>query len=99
MSLAARSALPPKPTEPPRAAKLTYKDARRLEELDRLMPRLQAEIVDLGKALEDPGLYLRDPAAFERTSGALEAARVRLASAEEEWLQLEEKREEMAKLV
>ncbi len=98
-SAPARSALPPKPTEPPRAAKLTYKDARRLEELDRLMPRLQAEIVDLGKALEDPGLYLRDPAAFERTSGALEAARVRLASAEEEWLQLEEKREEMAKLV
>jgi ATP-binding cassette subfamily F protein uup len=43
--------------------------------------------------LADPGLYARDPAAFGRTSQDLEAARTSLAEAEDEWLELETRRE------
>ena len=46
----AQKAAPPAARPAKAATKLSYKDQRRLEELDRLMPRLQAEIV----ALEAP---------------------------------------------
>jgi ATP-binding cassette subfamily F protein uup len=88
----------PKPAEPPAAAaaakpaKLTYKDARRLEEIEGLMPRLQAEIAAHEKTLEDPGLYARDPKTFDRIMKAVQTAQATLASVEEEWLALEEKR-------
>jgi ATP-binding cassette subfamily F protein uup len=86
-------------TPPPRAApgapvrKLSYKDARRLEELDALMPRLQAEIAAGDAALTESDLYARDPARFDKIMRATAAARARLAAAEEEWLGLEERRE------
>ena len=78
------------------AVKLSYKDQRRLEELDSLMPRLQAEIAAGERALEDAGLYARDPKGFDRIMTALDTARRTLAAAEEEWLSLEEKREALA---
>jgi ATP-binding cassette subfamily F protein uup len=74
-------------------AKLSYKDQRRLEELDGLMPKLHDEIARHEHALADAGLYARDPAGFDRTMKALDAARAKLAASEEEWLALEEKRE------
>jgi ATP-binding cassette subfamily F protein uup len=79
---------PPKPQ-----TKLSYKDQRRLEELDGLMPKLHAEIAAHEKTLEDAGLYARDPKGFDKIMAALTAARARLAASEEEWLTLEEKRE------
>ena len=54
---------------------------------------MPAKVAALEAALADPGLYSRDPAGFERYSRALEAARAQLAAAEEEWLELEERRE------
>jgi ATP-binding cassette subfamily F protein uup len=88
----------PAPAPPPKAAparptKLTYKEQRRLEELDRLIHELPGKIATLESALHDPELYARDPAAFDRFSRALDAARDQLAGAEEEWLSLEERRE------
>ncbi len=88
---APRAAAPEK-----RPAKLSYKDQRRLEELDGLMPRLHAEIAALEKRLEDAGLYARDPKAFQATMTALDKTRATLAAAEEEWLALEEKKEALA---
>jgi ATP-binding cassette subfamily F protein uup len=83
---------------PARAAtKLTYKDQRRLEELDKAMPRLSDEIVTLEARLEDAGLYARDRKTFEATMKRITAARTELADAEEEWLELEERREALAK--
>ncbi len=82
-----------KPTEGPRPAKLSFKDTHRLRELDALMPKLAAEIAAHEKTLEDTGLYARDPKGFDRIMKALDAARAQLASAEGEWLALEEKRE------
>ncbi|MFA7262033.1 MAG: ABC-F family ATP-binding cassette domain-containing protein [Caulobacter sp.] len=75
------------------AAKLTYKDQRRLEELDALVHRLPDEIARLEAALADPALYSRDPAGFDKIMKAGEKARADLAAAEDEWLALEEKRE------
>jgi ATP-binding cassette subfamily F protein uup len=76
-----------------RPAKLSYKDQRRLAELETLTHELPGKIATLETALADPQLYARDPAGFERLSRALEAARTQLGAAEEEWLMLEEQRE------
>ena len=79
----------------PRAAKLSYKDSRRLQELETLMPRLQAEIKGHEKVLEDAGLYGRDPKRFDQVMKALDNARSTLAASEIEWLALEGKRESL----
>jgi ATP-binding cassette subfamily F protein uup len=74
-------------------AKLTYKDQRRLAELEGLIHDLPGKIAKLEADLGDPGLYTRDPAAFERLTRSLHSAQSELAAAEEEWLALEERRE------
>ena len=75
------------------AAKLSYKDQRRLAELEGLIHELPGKLSALEAGLADPALYGRDPAGFERLSQALEAGRARLAAAETEWLELEGRRE------
>jgi ATP-binding cassette subfamily F protein uup len=87
----------PAPAARPAAAatKLSYKDQRRLAELEALIHELPGKIATLEGGLADPALYGRDPAGFERLSRALELAREQLAAAEEEWLTLEERREAM----
>jgi ATP-binding cassette subfamily F protein uup len=89
---APKSAAPPPAPTTPKPGKLTYKDARRLEEIEKAMPRLQAEIEMHDAALHDPGLYARDPKGFDRIMKASTDARASLAAMEEEWLELEEKR-------
>jgi ATP-binding cassette subfamily F protein uup len=79
------------------SSKLGYKDLRRLEELDRLMPLRQAEIADLEAAMADPGLFVKQPAEFARKAARLEAARCELESHELEWLALEEKRDTLGR--
>ena len=79
-----------------RPAKLTYKDQRRLEELDALMPKLTAQIATLEERLHDAGLYARDPKGFDRLMADLDKTRATLAASEEEWLGLEEKKEALA---
>lgn len=79
------------------AFKLSYKEARRLEELERLMPERQEEIVALEDQMADSALFSRDPKAFHARANRLAAARSELASHEAEWLALEEKREALAR--
>ena len=74
------------------AAKLSYKDARRLEELEGLLVTLPEQIARHDAVLADPDLYARDPAAFDRAMRAADKARSDLESAELEWLELEEKK-------
>ena len=88
------SALGPRPP-----SKLTYRDARRLEELDALMASLAADIARLERSMADAGFYARDPAGFTATLKAIDTARARLLASEEEWLALEEKREGLAQPV
>ncbi|WP_333591529.1 ABC-F family ATP-binding cassette domain-containing protein [Brevundimonas sp.] len=87
---AARTSPPKKPS------KLSYKDARRLEELEGLLASLPDAIAKHDAALADPDLYARDPKAFDRAMTAAAKARSDLESAELEWLELEEKRENLA---
>jgi len=75
------------------SAKLSYKDQRRLEELEKLVHDLPGEIAKLETKLEDAGFYARDPVGFDKLMKTLDAARTRLSEGEEEWLALEEKRE------
>ena len=90
---AAREAAREEAASGKRQTKLTYKDQRRLEELEGLTVSLPKDIARLETSLADPALYTRDPASFQKTSAALDAARAKLAASEEEWLALEEKRE------
>ncbi|MFI5018265.1 MAG: ABC-F family ATP-binding cassette domain-containing protein, partial [Dongiales bacterium] len=91
------------PTNPgaerrPRAAqRLSYKEQRELDGLPREIDRLHGELATLEKALADPGLYGRDRAGYETNAARLAAAKQALAAAEERWLELEHKREELAK--
>jgi ATP-binding cassette subfamily F protein uup len=89
----AAPAPPPKPEPARAAAKLTYKDQRRLTELETLIAETPAITAALEARLADAGLYGRDPAGFQKLSRDLDDARARLAAAEEEWLALEERRE------
>ena len=84
---------PARVEEPKRATKLSYKDQRRLEELEKLVAELPGQIAELEAKLDDSGLYARDPAGFGRIMKSLDAARDKLAASEDEWLALEEKRE------
>jgi ATP-binding cassette subfamily F protein uup len=89
----------PAPAPAPAAkkpVKLTYKDQRRLEELDALIAKLPGDIAALEQKLEDPGLFARDPKGFDKIMGNAAHMRKTLAAAEEEWLALEEKREGLA---
>jgi ATP-binding cassette subfamily F protein uup len=88
----APKAAPPR-AEPARPTKLSYKDQRRLAELDAVLAALPETITELELKLADSGLYARDRAGFERLSAALDKARADLAAAEEEWLELESRRE------
>jgi ABC transport system ATP-binding/permease protein len=76
--------------------KLSFKDEHRQKEIDALIPKLQAEIARLEKALADPALYSRDPKAFNAKSDRIGAARAEAEAAEMEWLEIEEKRETLA---
>jgi ATP-binding cassette subfamily F protein uup len=90
----ARPAAAPVRAAPPKAAtKLSFKDQRRLAELEALVHELPAKIAALEAGLADPGLYGRDPAGFDRLSRALAEAQRQLTDAEEAWLALEERRE------
>ncbi|MEW5685106.1 MAG: ABC-F family ATP-binding cassette domain-containing protein [Pseudomonadota bacterium] len=83
----------PAPAAPKVAAKLSYKDQRRLAELETLIADLPGKMATLETALADPGLYARDPTAFDRFGRALATAKDQLSAAEEEWLELEARRE------
>jgi ATP-binding cassette subfamily F protein uup len=89
------SAAPSQPKGP--TSKLSYKEARRLEELDRLMPERQDEITSLEDAMADSSLFTKDPKAFHARANRLAAVRNELAALEAEWMALEEKRETLAR--
>jgi len=76
--------------------KLSFKDQHRLKELDALIHALPADIAAHESLLADARFYARDPSGFDSTMKALDAARAKLEAAEEEWLELEGKREALA---
>ncbi len=81
--------------QPKTAARLSFKDKHALETLPKRIAALQAEIERLQAVLDDTELYTRDPVAFEKAVAALGKADADRADAEDEWLALELKREEL----
>lgn len=77
----------PRPTSKP---KLSFKQSHRLETLPAEMERLEAEIAKLEQLLADPDLFTREPNKFNKATQALVERQEKLASAEEEWLELAE---------
>ncbi|GGB23473.1 ATP-binding protein [Tistrella bauzanensis] len=78
------------------AQKLSFKEARELDELPKRMAVLEKELAALAAKMGDPALYTRDPAAAQAAADRASAARAELDAAEERWLELEEKREAIA---
>ncbi len=72
--------------------KLSYKDQRRLEECEALMPTLAADIAALEASLAGPDAYAKGQAAFDALIKALAAKKQALDEAEADWLALEDKR-------
>ena len=76
--------------------RLVFKDKHALETLPKTIAKLQAEMKKLQVKLDDPTFYARDRAAFEKVTAALGGLQREIATAEEQWLELEILREEIA---
>ncbi len=75
--------------------KLSFKEQHALSTLPGRIDSLREKCAKLHRVLDDPQLYARDPAGFAKASEAFAAAEADLSTAEEEWLELEIKREEI----
>jgi ATP-binding cassette subfamily F protein uup len=84
------------PENPRAARKLSYKEERKLSELEALVPRLETEIAALEAKLADANFYTADSKAFAAAIARLDAARAEKDAAETQWLELEERRQLLA---
>jgi ATP-binding cassette subfamily F protein uup len=82
----------------PSAAKrrLLFKEKHALETLPKTIAELQAEAAKLQARLDDPQFYTRDRNGFEKATASLGAIQLKIAAAEEQWLELEILREELS---
>jgi ATP-binding cassette subfamily F protein uup len=91
---------PDPPASPPpqwrRPAKLSYRDQRRLEQLEALMPKLRDRINQLEASLSDADAFARDACAFQNAVADLQEARNAVEAAETEWLEIELRREALS---
>jgi len=96
-TVAAPVAARPKVEAAPRVTtkRMTFKDRHALETLPARIAALETKVAKLTAVLDDPDLYRRNPARFAETTASLEATRNELAAAEEQWLELEMRREEL----
>jgi ATP-binding cassette subfamily F protein uup len=76
--------------------KLSFKEKHALEALPKAIAQLNTEASALSARLEDPTFYARDRSGFEQASEQLGDLHRKIAAAEEQWLELEILREELA---
>jgi ATP-binding cassette subfamily F protein uup len=69
--------------------KLSYKDARELEQLPALIETLEQQVAALTEAMNDPAFYQRDSAAMTAHTAALGDAQARLDAAFARWSELD----------
>ena len=79
--------------KPAPKAKLSFKEQHALATLPKKMDELRDKRTKLQTLLDDPELYAREPAKFAKASEMLGGVETELAAAEEEWLELEIRRE------
>jgi ABC transport system ATP-binding/permease protein len=88
---------PPVAAEAPLAKRrMTFKDKHALETLPKTVAALQEDMRKLQTKLDDPQFYARDRAGFEKVSAQVGELQQQIAVAEEQWLELEILREELA---
>ena len=75
--------------------KLGFAEKHALDTLPAAMAALTQEIAGLQARLSDSALYARDPDGFVKLSSRLSEAQGELAAAEERWLELEMRREDI----
>jgi ATP-binding cassette subfamily F protein uup len=75
--------------------RLNFNEKHALETLPKTIAKLQADIANYQKILDDPDLYNNDRRKFDETSIAIAAAQQELTAAEDRWLELEMLREEI----
>ena len=85
----------PSPKKKGSKGKLSFKHKHVLESLPGKMEALQVTISTLQKTINNPQLYIKNPAEFERCALSLQQHETELASMEEQWFDLEMKREEI----
>src|SRR5664279_3472729 len=76
--------------------KMKFKEKHALETLPKTMAALNQKANELQDKLDDPQFYIRDRAGFEKVTTDLAETQRKLAAAEEQWLELEILREELA---
>ncbi|WP_233840938.1 ATP-binding cassette domain-containing protein [Dyella sp. 2HG41-7] len=69
--------------------KLSYKDARELEQLPARIEQLEADIAARAEAMNDPSFYQQDSAAIQRANDALAKVQAELEIAYARWSELE----------
>ena len=93
----AKEAAPaPTPQQPPGKRRLSFKEKHALETLPKTIADLKTQAEQLQDKFADPNFYERDRQAFEKTTAALGDLQQKIAAAEEQWLELEILREELA---
>lgn len=75
--------------------KLSYKDQRLLDRLSVDMPRLEKQIQTREAELSDPDLFAKNPEKFSEIADQLEKDKNTLETMEEQWLELELKRDSL----
>jgi ATP-binding cassette subfamily F protein uup len=88
---AAKSPAPVAATAPAATAKrkLSYKDARELEQLPARIEMLEKTLVELAAAMNDPGFYQRGPDGIVSHNASLAAAQAELDAAYARWAALD----------
>lgn len=69
--------------------KLSYKDARELEQLPARIEQLEADVAARAEAMNDPSFYQQDNAAIQRANDAMAKVQAELESAYARWSELE----------
>ena len=87
---------PDAPQQPQRKRKLSFNEKHLLETLPKTISGLHDEAGALQRKLDDPTFFSRDRVAFEQATTALGGIQVKLAEAEDRWLELEILREELS---
>ena len=93
---AAQNAAPDIAAPPPPKRRMSFKDKHALETLPKTIAALHAEVAALQTKLDDPGFYARDRAGFEEPPSRSAKLQRDIAAAEQQWLELEILREELA---
>ncbi len=84
-----------KPAQSGGKAKLTNKEQYALKNLPKTIKQLEAHVKKLEDKLGEPDLFTQQPEIFQKASDALTKTHEDLQTAEEEWMALEMKREEI----